>query len=47
MAKTNIAHRRKLRELEAKRDKLLETAAKVKQDMATTRAAIKAHKKTR
>jgi hypothetical protein len=38
--RTSIAHRRKIRELEAKRDKLLDSQAKVKADLITTRANL-------
>ena len=40
MAKTSIAHRRKVRELEAKRDRLLEGSSKQKTELAKTRAEL-------
>jgi len=40
MAKTSIAHRRKVRELEAKRDKLLQAAAKAKADLVSVRSDL-------
>lgn len=39
-AKTSMIKRRKIRELEAKRDKLLEIAAKAKADLTTVRAQL-------
>ena len=40
--KTNVIERRKMRELEAKRDRLMEQAQKSKVQLAETRAAMKA-----
>lgn len=40
MAKTSIAHRRKIRELEAKRDRLLENSSKHKMELAKTRTEL-------
>jgi uncharacterized protein YigA (DUF484 family) len=40
MAKTTIAHRRKIRELEAKRDRLMEGSQKNKTELAKTRAEL-------
>jgi hypothetical protein len=40
MAKTSIAHRRKVRELEAKRDRLLESNSKNKTELAKARAEL-------
>jgi len=45
MAMKDIQKRRKVRELEAKRDKLMEAAAKSKVQLAETRAALKATRK--
>lgn len=45
MAKTTIAHRRKVRELEAKRDRLLETQSKHKTELAKTRAELSSTRK--
>lgn len=45
MAKTSIQHRRKLRELEAKRDRLLENNTKHKMELAKTRAELSALRK--
>ena len=39
--KTSITHRRKIRELEAKRDKLLESQLKAKADLVQVRANLK------
>jgi len=39
--KSSIAHRRKLRELEAKRDKLMEASEKAKADLVQVRAQLK------
>ncbi|MEN6535738.1 MAG: hypothetical protein ABFD89_18890 [Bryobacteraceae bacterium] len=47
MAAKDIAHRRKVRTLEAKRDALMERATKTKMDLAQTRAALKQQRKTR
>jgi len=41
MAKSTIENRRKMRELEAKRDKLLVMGAKSKSELAKVRAEIK------
>jgi len=38
---TSIAYRRKVRELEAKRDKLLEAGTKNRNELAKTRAELK------
>lgn len=46
MAKTTIAHRRKVRELEAKRDRLTESAEKNKTELAKTRAELRTLKKS-
>jgi len=46
-AKKDLAQRRQLRRLEARRDDLQEKAAKMKITLAETRAAIKTMKKTR
>jgi hypothetical protein len=40
MAKTTIAHRRKVRELEARRDRLMEGSQKNKTELAKTRAEL-------
>lgn len=40
MAKTTIAHRRKVRELEARRDRLIEGSQKNKTELAKTRAEL-------
>jgi len=47
MAARNIAHRRKVRSLETKRDALTEQAAKIKMQLAATRAELKSQRKTR
>lgn len=41
MAVKDMAQRRQLRALEARRDKLMETSKKVKMQLAETRAALK------
>ena len=41
MATKGIAHRRKVREIEAKRDKLMEQSAKVRAELAKTRVELK------
>ncbi len=43
----NIGHRRAVRALETKRDMLIEKAAKVRQELAATRAALKQKRKER
>lgn len=40
-SKGNIAHRRKVRELEARRDRLLEQTAKNKNEITKVRAELK------
>lgn len=40
--KTDVAARRKLRQMEAKRDNLMEGSAKMKVQLAEVRAAIRA-----
>lgn len=46
MAKsTSMLKRRRVRELEAKRDKLLEVAAKAKADLTTVRAQLSHERK--
>lgn len=45
MAMKNIAHRRKVRSLEAKRDALDERYKKTRLELAATRAALKAQRK--
>jgi len=45
MATTNIEKRRKLRALEAKRDKLLEAQANAKKGLAMVRAELKQAKR--
>lgn len=45
--KTDMAHRRQMRALEAKRDKLMEMANKTKMTLAETRAAIKTMRRRR
>ena len=47
MAQKDIAHRRKIRALEAKRDALMERAAKTKVDLATTRAQLKSQRRVK
>jgi len=47
MAMKDIAHRRKVRALETKRDQLMEKAAKTKMDLAQTRAALKQQRRTK
>jgi hypothetical protein len=47
MATRNIAHRRKVRALETRRDTLTEQAAKIKQQLAATRAELKSQRKAR
>lgn len=44
--KSTVDHRRKVRALEAKRDSLLQAAAKLKTNLATVRAELKSVKKT-
>lgn len=41
MAQSSIQYRRKVRELEAKRDKLLESQEKTKSELAKVRAELK------
>jgi hypothetical protein len=41
VATSNIQKRRKIRELEAKRDKLMEATAKAKADLVQVRSALK------
>lgn len=41
----DIQHRRKVRQLEAKRDELMEKAKRTKMDLAQTRAALKQQRK--
>ena len=41
MARTTIEHRRKIREAEAKRDRLITTQQKNKTELSKTRAEIK------
>ena len=43
----NLAHRRQVRALEAKRDMLTERMAKTRQELAATRASLKAKRKER
>jgi len=40
-AKTSIQHRRQVRELEAKRDRLLQNQEKTRADLATVRTQLK------
>lgn len=40
MAKTTIAHRRKIREMEARRDKLLEATTRNRTELAKVRAEL-------
>jgi len=47
MARSTIQDRRKLRELEAKRDRLLETSTKSRSELAKIRAEIKAFKRSK
>jgi len=47
MAARNIAHRRKVRALETKRDTLTEQSARIKQQLAATRAELKTMRKAR
>jgi len=47
MASDGMVRRRKLRELEAKRDKLMEGAIKNKSELAKIRAELKAFKRSR
>lgn len=46
MARTSIEHRRKIREVEAKRDRLIVASQKHRQELAKTRAELKALKKS-
>lgn len=46
MAKTSLAHRRKVRELEAKKDRLMEQSEKARLELTKTRAEIRSIKKT-
>jgi hypothetical protein len=41
MAKSTIQHRRKVRELEAKRDRLMESQSKNKNELVKVRAELK------
>lgn len=43
--KSNIAHRRKVRELEAKRDRLMEQTSKNRTELAKVRAELKSVRK--
>ena len=47
MAIKGIAHRRKVREVEAKRDRLMEQSAKVRGELAKTRVELKHIRKGR
>lgn len=42
---TNIGHRRKVRELEARRDKLIESGARNKSELAKVRAELKVQRR--
>lgn len=44
---TNIARRREIRALEAKRDDLIVKLAKMRQDLASVRAALKQKRRAR
>jgi hypothetical protein len=46
MAKNTIQFRRKIRELEAKRDRLLESNVKNKTELAKVRAELKSHRRS-
>jgi len=45
VAKSNIEQRRKVRELEAKRDRLMIAAEKARADLVNVRAALKHQRK--
>lgn len=47
MAKSTIVHRRKVRELEAKRDRLMESTVKNRNELAKVRAELKSVRKQR
>lgn len=47
MAMKNVAHRRKVRALESKRDLLDERMKKTRLELAATRAALKAQRKSK
>lgn len=47
MAKSTIAHRRKVRELESKRDRLMESTVKNRNELAKVRAELKSVRKQR
>lgn len=47
MAGRDIVHRRKVRAIEAKRDQLMERAAKTKIELAQARAQLKAQRRTK
>lgn len=46
MARTTIEHRRKIREMEAKRDRLLQAQEKAKHELAKTRAELRSQRKS-
>jgi hypothetical protein len=47
MANTTLAHRRKVRELEAKRDRLMESNTRNKTELAKVRAELKQARKNK